>query len=996
MKILNPTTEPKSLAGSLALFFWCFSLMGVGFGQNSTREVKVGVVLDLRTTFSKICLASIHVSLSDFYANHPNYTTRLSLRIRDSNQDVFAASAAASDLIKNEQVIAIVGPQSSTQADFMIRLTKRSRVPIISFSATSPSLASIRSPYFVRATLSDSSQINAIVSVVKSFGWRNVVAVYVDDEFGEGIVPYLVDAFQDVNTRVAYRSMISPDASDDEILRELYKLMTMQTRVFVVHMFPSLGFRVFAKAREIGMMEDGYVWILTDAMTHLMRSNDRKNLENMKGVLGVRTHVPNSNQLEDFRIRWRKEYQKANPETDDAGLNVFALWAYDSVAALAMAVEKTSSMNLGVDGVNISGNGSDLGAFGVSRNGPTLMRSLSDTRYKGLTGEFNIINGELQPSVFEIINLNGNGVRVIGFWTHDKGLVKELDQRNGTMEHYSASNESLLAVTWPGESTSIPRGWEIPTNRKKLRVGVPMKGGFEEFMKVRYDPRTNSSIVSGYSKDVFEAVLRRLPYSVTPEYIPFKAPVENYTNHLVYQVFLEKFDAVVGDITIVANRTVYVDFTLPYTESGVSMLVPLRTNRDKNTWVFLKPWSWDLWVTSGCFFIFIGFAVWVLEHRVNEDFRGPPHHQIGTSFWFSFSTLVFAHRERVVSNLARFVVIVWCFVVLVLTQSYTASLTSLLTVQQFQPTVMNVNQLIKNGDYVGFLQGSFVHDILKNLGFGESKLRSFTSVEELEELFSNGRIAAAFDEVPYLKVFLSQYCSKYTTVETSFKTAGFSFVFPKGSPLTDDVSKAILEVNEGEEMRQIEKKWFKNQGNCSDPTTALSSNPLSLTSFWGLFLIAGVASFLAIVVFMAMFLYEQRHTWKQSNDAPQDSMWRKSAVLLRIFNEKDLKSHMFKKSENAQSVIAIETSPNTHCPPSPSTAQNTPWPQSPRSPSKDSNFSFFREGRTSSSLVLREEHFSTGAVEHDEDEYHVEIEVGDPTEREREMRNIIAEHIPAG
>ena len=110
---------------------------------------------------------------------------------------------------------------------------------------------------------------------------------------------------------------------------------------------------------------------------------------------------------------------------------------------------------------------------------------------------------------------------------------------------------------------------------------------------------------------------------------------------------LQKFDAVVGDVTIRANRSQYVDFTLPYTESGVSMIVPVKDKRNKNAWVFMKPLTWDLWVTSACFFVFIGFLVWVLEHRINKDFRGPPLHQIGTSLGFSFSTMVFAHSKSI-------------------------------------------------------------------------------------------------------------------------------------------------------------------------------------------------------------------------------------------------------------------------------------------------------------------------------------------------------------
>ncbi|KAK9903213.1 hypothetical protein M0R45_001142 [Rubus argutus] len=43
-----------------------------------------------------------------------------------------------------------------------------------------------------------------------------------------------------------------------------------------------------------------------------------------------------------------------------------------------------------------------------------------------------------------------------------------------------------------------------------------------------------------------------------------------------------------------------------------------------------------------------------LNTEINEDFRGPLTHQVGTGLWFSFSTMVFAQRERVFSNLARF------------------------------------------------------------------------------------------------------------------------------------------------------------------------------------------------------------------------------------------------------------------------------------------------------------------------------------------------------
>lgn len=114
-----------------------------------------------------------------------------------------------------------------------------------------------------------------------------------------------------------------------------------------------------------------------------------------------------------------------------------------------------------------------------------------------------------------------------------------------------------------------------------------------------------------------------------------------------YDWIAQEIDAVVGDITILFERSQYVDFTLPFTDSGATFIVPTEEKNKTKAWVFLKPLTWQLWLTSGCFFVFIAFVVWVLEHRINEEFRGSPSHQLGTSFWFSFSTMVFAQSKLV-------------------------------------------------------------------------------------------------------------------------------------------------------------------------------------------------------------------------------------------------------------------------------------------------------------------------------------------------------------
>ncbi|RVW72738.1 Glutamate receptor 2.7 [Vitis vinifera] len=737
--------------------------------QNTTIPVKVGVVLNMDTWLGKMGLSCISMALSDFYASHGHYKTRLVPEIRDSKRDVVGAAAAVnSGIVANSHENIRMG--SINQNEISVAWDADS---VILFGTVE--------------TIASSS--TAIRAIVQAFGWREVVLIYVDNEYGNGVIPYLTDALQEIDTRITYRCVIPPFATDDQIVKELYKLMTMSTRVFIVHMFTPLGPLLFTKANE-------------------------SVIDSMQGVLGVKPHVPRSKELESFKIRWKRTIQNQYPTNESFELNIFGLWAYDAASGLAMAVEQLGATNFSFQNSNISRNSTDLGTIQVSQTGPYLLQSLVSTRFRGLSGDFQIVDGQLHSSAFQIVNVIGKGERGVALWTPENGIVRNSNSTN---------KADLRTIIWPGESPSVP--------------------------KVTRDPITNATKVTGYCIAIFDAVMAALPYAVPYEYIPFETPdgkpTGNYDD-LIYQVYLQigpkfyceqKYDAVVGDTTIVANRSLYVDFTLPYTESGVSMIVPIIDKRSKNAWVFLKPLTWDLWVTSACFFVFIGFVIWVLEHRINEDFRGPRSNQVGTILWFSFSTMVFAQKERIVSNLARFVVIIWFFVVLILTQSYTASLTSMLTVQQLKPTITDINELIKNGERVGYQKGSFVYEFLKS---------------------SDGGIAAAFEEIPYVKLFLAKYCSKYTAVQPTYKFDGFGFVFPKRSPLVPDVSMQVLNVTEGAKMVQFERAWFGQTPSCTDLTSSVSSNSIGLNSFWGLFLIAGVASFVAFILCIATFLYENR------------------------------------------------------------------------------------------------------------------------------------------
>jgi hypothetical protein len=257
-------------------------------------------------------------------------------------------------------------------------------------------------------------------------------------------------------------------------------------------------------------------------------------------------------------------------------------------------------------------------------------------------------------------------------------------------------------------------------------------------------------------------------------------------------------------------------------------------------------------------------------------------------------------EEKLESNLSRFVVIIWVFVVLILTSSYTASLTSMLTVQKLQPAVTDVRELQRTGAFIGYQEGSFIKQRLQKLGFDKAKMRSYSTAEGYADALSSGQVAAVFDEIPYLRLFLSQYCDGYTMFGPVYKTDGFGFVFPMGSPLTADVSRAVLTLAEGEEMAQIEKKWFGEPGKCPSQGggggggTALGSSNLSFRSFGGLFLITSVVSALMLLVYLATFVYRERGEVRLEEEGSGSSSMRRLRAWLRHFDQKDLKCPTFK------------------------------------------------------------------------------------------------------
>uniref|UniRef100_A0A6N2LCP4 Glutamate receptor n=1 Tax=Salix viminalis TaxID=40686 RepID=A0A6N2LCP4_SALVM len=793
------------------LFLFCLLFSTSGYSRNvSSRPavVNIGAIFTFESTIGRVAKIAIQEAVKDVNAN-PSilHGTKLKIYMRNTNCSGFLGLAEALKFTEND-VIAIIGPQSSVVAHIISHVANELQVPLLSFAATDPTLNSLQFPFFVRTTQSDLYQMAAISEVVDHYGWKQVTAIFIDNDYGRNGVSALSDRLAERRCRISYKVGIPPNSgvNRSDIMDILVKVALMESRVVIVHVDPGIGFEIFSVANHLEMMGNGWVWIATDWLLSVLDSASplpSDTMDSIKGVLAFRQHTPDSDRKRAFSSRL--------PSGEGSSLHLEALSIFD--------------------------------------DGELLLNNILQSDLVGLTGriKFGLDRSLILPA-YDVVNVIGTGFRRIGYWSNYSGLSIMPPERLYTKPpNRSSANQKLYSAIWPGDTLITPRGWAFANNGKQLRIGVPIRVSFREFVS----QVQGTDMFKGFCIDVFTAAVSLLPYPVQYQFIPFGGGKENpsYTE-LVNKITTGFFDAAVGDIAIVTNRTKTLDFTQPYVASGLVVVVPFR-KLNSGAWAFLRPFSARMWIVTACFFLVIGLVVWILEHRINDDFRGPPKRQVITILWFSLSTLFFAHRENTMSSLARFVLLIWLFVVLIINSSYTASLTSIFTVQQLSSPIKGIESLKESDEPVGFQVGSFAEYYLsKELGISESRLVPLGTPEAYAKALQlgpeKGGVAAIVDELPYVELFLSRQCT-FRIVGQEFTKSGWGFVFPRDSPLALDMSTAILALSENGDLQRIHDKWL-TQSTCSSDTSEIESNRLHLKSFGGLFLICGLACFISLLV----------------------------------------------------------------------------------------------------------------------------------------------------
>lgn len=425
------------------------------------------------------------------------------------------------------ETMAIIGPQSSSIAHVISHVANDLQVPLLSYAATDPTLSSLQYPFFVRTSPNDFFQMAAIADIVNYYEWREVVAIYIDDDFGRNGIIALGDHLAESRCSISYKAPLKPEATQSDIRDALVQVALTESRILIVHTYPSKGLEVFAMAQYLEMLDTGFVWITTNWLSTILDSDGSLSKEmygNLHGVITLRIHTPDSQRKKDFTSRWRNLTRNIAPQLP-VGLSTFALYAYDTVWLLAHAIDaffdhggnfsfsKYSRLS------NMHGGSLHLDAMSVFNGGNLLLDSILHVNMTGVTGPYGFTSDRnlIRPA-FEVINVIGNGVRRIGFWSNYSGLsIVSPESLYNKPANRSTSNQHLNSVIWPGETLEKPRGWVFPHNGRELKIGVPNRVSFREFVSVV----PGNDLFRGYCIDVFTAAVNLLPYGVPYKLMPF-------------------------------------------------------------------------------------------------------------------------------------------------------------------------------------------------------------------------------------------------------------------------------------------------------------------------------------------------------------------------------------------------------------------------------------------------------------------------------------------
>jgi polar amino acid transport system substrate-binding protein len=264
---------------------------------------------------------------------------------------------------------------------------------------------------------------------------------------------------------------------------------------------------------------------------------------------------------------------------------------------------------------------------------------------------------------------------------------------------------------------------------------------------------------------------------------------------LIDGVAAGSLDAAVAALTVTGARQRVVDFTQPFYSSGLGIAV--ASGAGISWWPIIRNVFSVGFVRAAAVLVAaslsVGVILWLIEHRHNEHF-GPHRGGLGASIWWSATAMTQASGaagEKVPGTLpGRLFAMVWMVTSVILFASFTAALSSQITLKHLRGTVNGESDL--RYVRVGAIAGTETTEYLGHEGIA---YQVFADSEACLSALQKGRIdAVVYDRPLLLWQVHKRFSGSIRVVERTFDPQAYAIAVPQGSALRMSINLALLDA----------------------------------------------------------------------------------------------------------------------------------------------------------------------------------------------------------
>jgi polar amino acid transport system substrate-binding protein len=361
--------------------------------------------------------------------------------------------------------------------------------------------------------------------------------------------------------------------------------------------------------------------------------------------------------------------------------------------------------------------------------------------------------------------------------------------------HGSPARSLAAGMMWLVMGIEAPAAWSATSD---AAAGHPLRvvtAAVAPFVLPKTDP------LASFSIDLWSELARRMR-------VEFRWIVVPAQPELLQAVERGEADVAIAAITMTPEREKVVDFSHPYFDSGLQIMVRGQDESPFLTTLGSIPWlSIGLLFAGAIVIIFLlANVLWLIERRSNNNFRKNYPRAVGEGLWGTMLIIATGeHGDRGAPGVAKrvTVVLMWLLGVVLIAQ-LTATVTSSQTVQRLQSSIRGPDDL--PGKTIASVPGTVAGDYLTRRGL------PFVSVNygaDAIRMLIQGEVQAVVFDAPTLQYWVAkQGNGAVRVVGPLFRPEKYGIAVAEGSPLRKGINEALLEIYDSGTYDEIYSRWF--------------------------------------------------------------------------------------------------------------------------------------------------------------------------------------------